>query len=167
MNSRCTHCSASGCRSGCADCAAPYCDADCQRRDWAAHKSTCNIAGRTKQTRRRGSRRIRKLAPADKQQKFVWLGTVISDNDREAVQEFFLSDFGAHVTYLGTIVTLPGDGGPGGRHDAVFSIEDADITRFASARFKLGSNAPRWWEDYLANNRAVVSAEDIERFDAM
>jgi len=108
-------------------------------------------------------------------QKFVWMGTLIDKDQTEDAEEMFLNKFGVRVHYLGTICTLPSrrfaaegseylDGGEGGRHDAVFSLHPQDTGKFASARFQMGNDVPRWWEDYVANNREIIPKEDLKRF---
>lgn len=106
-------------------------------------------------------------------QKFVWMGTYIPENQVAYTQEFFLDTIGVRVRYLGTIVTLPPRGfvavgnenlGWGGRCDAVFALHPQDTGKFAYARFQMGTDIPRWWEDYVANNREIIPKEDLKRF---
>jgi hypothetical protein len=94
--------------------------------------------------------------------KMVWMGTTISDDDISAAEEFFLDRFGVRMKYQGTIVTLPGGPlqsgalqGDGGRHDAVFRLHAEDVPSFATQRFLMGNDCPRWWHDYLANNAGI------------
>jgi len=91
------------------------------------------------------------------------MGTLIDKDQTEDAEEMFLNKFGVRVHYLGTICTLPLDG-EGGRHDAVFSLHLQDMGKFASARFQMGNDIPRWWEDYVANNREIIPKEDLNRF---
>jgi hypothetical protein len=101
--------------------------------------------------------------------KMVWMGTTISDDDIPDCEQFFLNRFGVRMKYLGTIITLPGGQGgalqgPGGRHDAVFRLHREDVSSFATQRFLMGNDCPRWWDDYLANNSGIVSAEDVQKY---
>jgi hypothetical protein len=91
--------------------------------------------------------------------KMVWMGTTISDDDIADCEQFFLDRFGVRMKYLGTITTLPG-----GRHDAVFRLHREDVPSFATQRFLMGNDCPRWWDDYLANNSGIVSAEDVQKY---
>ena len=101
--------------------------------------------------------RSRTLAPPKlRTQKFVWRGTIIREADTKEVIQWFASEFGVRVNYLGTIVTT------GGRNDAVFSLHAEDVTKFAVTRFKLGGDTPSWWQDYLASE--AVSEKDLQRF---
>jgi hypothetical protein len=88
------------------------------------------------------------------------MGTTIPPNQAEDAQDMFKNRFDVRVRYLGTIVTLDG-----GREDAVFSLHAEDMLKFAKGRFEMGSDdIPRWWEDYVANNRDIIPKEDLKRF---
>lgn len=50
---------------------------------------------------------------------------------------------------IGNVITLPGQGGEGGRSDLFFWVHESDMPHFVCARFKYGI---RWWQDVYCNN---------------
>ena len=49
---------------------------------------------------------------------------------------------------IGNVITLPGQGGSGGRSDLFFWVHEDDLSGFVMARFKYGI---RWWQDVYCN----------------
>lgn len=86
----------------------------------------------------------------------MWPNCDISHNnepiDQSDINEFeaLMADkfSGTRIKYLETIVTKPGDGGPGGRHDAIFAVHTDDVGKFAVPRLMVGI---RWIEDVIDN----------------
>ena len=95
--------------------------------------------------------------------KFVWMGTIIGDKQIEDAERFFSDNLdGVRVKYLNTIVTLPGKGGNGGRHDAVFAVHVEDENKFAVRRFALfaENDVPIWWETYLCDYDSIIPPQN-------
>lgn len=84
-----------------------------------------------------------------------WEGTVIGEDEVEKFTAFMKDEVGVRVKYLEEYETLAGDGGEGGRNDALFSVHKDDIMKFALPSKMMGI---RWWEDVRDN---------LERRDAL
>ena len=61
----------------------------------------------------------------------------------------FFPDTKHEPVVIGNVITLPGEGGPGGRSDLFFWVHESDVPLFAAARFKYGI---RWWQDVYGNH---------------
>ena len=83
-------------------------------------------------------------------QLMVWEGTLIDESEYADFQEFIASEIGSKnpVKIIGTVKTLRGYGGPGGRSDMFFIVHNDDINRFAIGKMKIRL---RWYEDVLDN----------------
>lgn len=78
--------------------------------------------------------------------------TLVREEDKESLEEFFKTEFNIKVTPVGCVYTLPDEGDTtgqtGGRCDYFFYVDSKDVPSFAVARFKFGM---RWWEDIYFN----------------
>ena len=77
----------------------------------------------------------------------VWEGCLVGEKVGE-FPVFMQQTFGIRIQYLEEIVTLPGDGGEGGRNDVFFAVHEDDIETFAIKRLQVGI---RWIEDVLSS----------------
>lgn len=87
----------------------------------------------------------------------VWPGTMMGDNTAEDFENYFKDDLGVRVKFMEEVVTLPGNGGEGGRHD-VFYIHNNDIGKFALQKLNMGIS---WWEDVISNKRHLIYPKEI------
>lgn len=82
------------------------------------------------------------------------------DNSKHVsdVANFFKEKDWGKLKYKTTIVTQPGRGGEGGRHDVVFAWSGTrtQLGKLSVQRFAMGSNAPHWLEDYIDNNKEII-----------
>ena len=83
----------------------------------------------------------------------VWQGTIIEDKDAEeaefcdcVMEKFNLTRL---PVLIGTVKTLPGAGGPGGRTDALFLIHQGDVSGFAMTRLKYADL--KWFGDVVGD----------------
>lgn len=93
----------------------------------------------------------------------VWPGTVLED-DQHTDFLLFLKDslrleFPARV--IGSVDTLPGQGGPGGRTDLLFTIHAKDIPRCAMRRLQFGM---RWWCDVKAQDSKIYPRDLLDAY---
>jgi hypothetical protein len=88
----------------------------------------------------------------------VWTGTVLGDSTVEDFEQFFKDQLGVRVKFMEEVVTLPGQGGEGGRHDVFFYVHDADVAKFAIPRLQFGIS---WWEDVIENKRHLLYPSEI------
>tara|TARA_R100000908_G_C3660361_1_gene87892 strand:+ start:206 stop:580 length:375 start_codon:yes stop_codon:yes gene_type:complete len=92
----------------------------------------------------------------------VWPATLVAEEDKEAVEDFFRTEINVEITTVGCVRTLPnkGDttGETGGRCDFFFYLKSEDIPRFAVARFAYGV---RWWEDVYFNKGENIYPRDF------
>ena len=87
-------------------------------------------------------------------QPVVWPSTIVTDNQAADFEAFILSELGSRAKYIGCFYTLPGDGGEGGRADAVFYVHSEDLNKFAVPRFQYGM---RWVEDVIDNEKRRIN----------
>ena len=80
-------------------------------------------------------------------------GVTIEGGTPKEFEEYVLKELGFDIKFEAEVVTLPGQGGEGGRHDVFFYINSDEIERFAVPRLQYHI---RWWEDIFFNN-----SEDI------
>ena len=92
--------------------------------------------------------------PDDFKQVCVWPGTIVKPEQISEFEEYFALN-GFRVVYLESIMTSPDrdeDGcsieDTGGRIDALFTVHNDDILKFAIPRLQMGI---RWIEDVLDN----------------
>ena len=98
-------------------------------------------------------------ADADKyNQLCVWPGTQLGDHSSEEFESFILTELGARVRFIEEVITLPGNGGEGGRNDLFFYVHDDDIGKFAVPRLSYGI---KWWEDVVGNNQHRIYPKEI------
>jgi len=105
-------------------------------------------------------------------QMMLWSGTVVKEGEEREVEEYLRDKLGGTrqpVRFVGCVVTLPGQGGEGGRHDAMFLIHRSDVQGVAVARLKaMFEGGPRfgqlrWWEDVFYNQQEGIYADDFKR----
>jgi len=81
----------------------------------------------------------------------VWPATIVKDEEIEDMIQWFADEFKVRIQFLETIITKPGDGGPGGRSDVLFALHNEDIGKFVIPKLRLGC---RWIEDVIDNARS-------------
>jgi len=88
---------------------------------------------------------------------------------KKSIDDFFKKKNWGKLTYELQFKTLPSRGGPGGRNDVVFvwSGTHDQLGRFSVQRLVMGSNAPRWLEDYIDNNREIIPASVLSRLEKL
>jgi len=93
----------------------------------------------------------------------VWPGTTLGDSTPQDLVDFFKDEMDARVKYAEEVITLPGDGGEGGRIDQLFFVHKDDVGKFAVPRLKMGI---RWWEDVLDNmgRDQIYPKEILEKY---
>lgn len=94
-------------------------------------------------------------------QRIVWRN-VSAERAQEAI-DFLAKEGYPGLKYIGTITTLPGHGGPGGRPDSVFDLPVEHVGRIAVWRFGL-ENPFSWWEDYVANDGDICPSADKKKY---
>lgn len=79
------------------------------------------------------------------------------------INNFFKSQKWGKLKYKTQLKTKAGQGGSGGRNDVIFawSGTQKEMGRFAVQRFGL-EHAPRWLEDYIANNMSIIPVKKLE-----
>lgn len=104
----------------------------------------------------------RKPKPA---QHIVLQGLLYSPKDQKSINDFFKEKGWGKVKFVLQFKTLPGFGGEGGRNDVVFSWHGTrdELGKFSIQRFSMGTDAPRWLEDYLNNNRIIIPSNALEK----
>ena len=104
----------------------------------------------------------RKPKPA---QHVVLSGLSYSSTDQKSINDFFKEKGWGRIKYVLQFKTLPGFGGPGGRNDVVFSWHGTqkELGRFSIQRFTMGTDAPRWLEDYMNNNRIIIPSDVLDK----
>jgi hypothetical protein len=88
----------------------------------------------------------------------VWPDTILGEGTPSEFEQFMLENFGTRVRFAEEVVTLPGDGGPGGRHDLFFYAHNDDLGKFAVPRLQVGI---RWWEDVVGNRSHLIYPKDV------
>ena len=97
----------------------------------------------------------------DYKQLCIWPSTQLGDSTPEDFEDWF-RNMGFRVRFMEEVITLPGQGGPGGRCDLFFYIHSDDISKFAIPRIEMGI---RWWEDVILNkNHLIYHKEIIEKY---
>jgi hypothetical protein len=76
----------------------------------------------------------------------IWPGTVLGSTPPVQFEDWLKNEFGVRAKYAEEVITLPGDGGPGGRNDIFFFVHQEDTSKFAVKRLMYGM---RWWEDVI------------------
>lgn len=82
----------------------------------------------------------------------VWPGTMLRSDEIDEFINFVRETLGARIKFVGTVITLPDEGSPGGRHDVMFLVHNSDIEIFAVKRFRAGM---RWLEDVLQSEPTI------------
>ena len=80
----------------------------------------------------------------------IWPAAV---GTNEEMIDFLKLNLDVDIIPVGTVETIAGQGGPGGRLDGVFWLNGKDVPRFAVPRFQVGI---RWYEDVVLNNSHLV-----------
>ena len=82
----------------------------------------------------------------------VWEGVKMQPGDESKLENILKDNFKIQhpIRPIGTVETLPGLGGPGGRHDYFFLIHNKDIRCLSTPKRLLFEF--RWWEDVLDND---------------
>lgn len=95
----------------------------------------------------------------------VWEGTVLRPDEIPDFLEFLKTECGAAhgARVLGSVDTLPGHGGPGGRTDLFFAVKETDIPVFALRRLRFEM---RWWTDVAASGGELYPADLRLAYDA-
>lgn len=83
----------------------------------------------------------------------LWQSTTCEEDD--GIEDFFLIEFGTRIKRIGCVAC------DNGRIDFAFFVHSEDITKFATQRFKLGSDSPRWWEDIYFNDQQDEFPDDF------
>lgn len=98
----------------------------------------------------------------------VWPGTFLGGCNNEATDEdlaefhnWLDQEFNVTGQYEGEFMTLPGQGGEGGRSDLLFWVSEDDVPRFALPRLYYGI---RWWDDYVNGSRDIIPADILKRY---
>ena len=100
----------------------------------------------------------------------VWPGTFVGVEKIEEFEQFMLDNFDVRVQYLEEISIIPGKrftqaaaSKKDGRCELFFAVHDADITKFAIPRLRVGI---KWVEDALSkiNGQAKSYPEYIKRY---
>jgi len=91
----------------------------------------------------------------------VWIGTDVTNAPKKDVEQCLQQALKARqpLKYVGTVTTLPGNGGSGGRTDVFLLVHRSDIPRVAVNRLRLGD--VRWWEDIFYNIQQHIYPRDI------
>ena len=89
------------------------------------------------------------LSDNEYRQIVCWEGTELGVDDEAMFVDFVQGELALQhdVRVIGTVETLPGRNGPGGRIDLFFIIHDDDVMRAATRRLKFGM---RWISDCIA-----------------
>ncbi len=90
-------------------------------------------------------------------------------DDIDPINDHFKSQGWGSVSYAMQLKTLAGHGGGGGRSDVVFKWTGTSkqMGKLAVGRLMMGANAPRWLDDYMDNNKEIISPLDSERLEAL
>lgn len=88
----------------------------------------------------------------------VWPAVQLGDNTPEQFEQFMEENFGAKVRFMEEVITLPGQGGEGGRSDIFFYVHNNDVGKFAVPRLQAGI---RWWEDVVGNKSHTIYPREI------
>jgi len=92
----------------------------------------------------------------------VWPGTMLGDGTPEQFEQFIQEQFGVRIKFVEEVVTNPGNGGEGGRHDLFFYVHNNDAGKFAVPRLQAGI---KWWEDVIGNkSHTIYPREVIEKY---
>jgi hypothetical protein len=62
------------------------------------------------------------------------------------------------VKYVATVVTVAGNGGPGGRHDVLFHVHVDDRVKFSIPKLRLKA---RWWGDVFFNDGQNIYPDEF------
>ena len=96
---------------------------------------------------------ISNLRTEDYDQLLIWPATTFDmKKDQKFLQKAMRDRFGIkhELVIVGTVETLPGEGGRGGRSDLFWLVHKDDVARFSNIkRLRMGI---RWWEDIFYNN---------------
>jgi hypothetical protein len=95
----------------------------------------------------------------------AWPGTTVGKDQIDQFEPMMEEMFNCRFQYLEEIITLPGDGGEGGRNDLFFAVHNDDIGKFAVPRLKVGI---RWIDDVLStcNYRDPIYPERVFKYNS-
>jgi len=90
---------------------------------------------------------------------------LFSPKDQKSIDDFFKEKGWGRIKYVFQFKTLPGAGGSGGRNDVVFSWHGTqnELGKFSIQRFTMGTDAPRWLEDYMNNNHVIIPSNILDK----
>lgn len=88
----------------------------------------------------------------------VWPATQLGDSTPEQFEQFMQEHFNARIKFMEEVITLPGQGGEGGRSDLFFYVHNDDVGSFAVPRLQAGI---RWWEDVVGNKSHTIYPQEI------
>jgi hypothetical protein len=106
---------------------------------------------------------IPSLSNDEYKQLLIWPGTEFDRHkDVDQLNNFMKTVFGLtnDIVVVGTIRTLPGQDGPGGRSDLFWLVHEDDTLKFGNSK-RLGMGI-RWWEDVFYNNGQDIYPADFK-----
>lgn len=87
-------------------------------------------------------------------------GCVLNEYSPKDFEEFMGREFDCRFKFAEEVKTLVSQEKNSKRIDLFFWIHDDDISKFATARFRMGV---RWWEDIFFNNQGHEYSEKVKK----